>query len=130
MPKFKVWDPQNESLCSTTVEHEADDAEEAAEAFATDDPDGMTDYERGLTLLVRSENGITRAISVTVEYEPSYHGHAEHVPAGVTIDSYLDDDGEERFAWMRGMTRACEFSSYESALKAALKAAAPASPGK
>jgi len=87
MPLFKVWDPKNESLCSTTVEHEAHDAGEAAEKYANDDIYGASDgvYADGYELMTRDENGIAMLVTVTVEYEPSYYAHSSILPDGYSI---------------------------------------------
>jgi hypothetical protein len=87
MPTFKVWDPASESLCSSTVEHEAHDAREAAEKYADDDTDGASDgiYSNGYDLMTRDEDGIAMAVTVTVEYEPTYYAHANSLPDGYSI---------------------------------------------
>ncbi len=75
--RFKVWDPANESLCSSTVEHEAFDARDAAEMYAKDDPDGAADgiYDNGYDLMTRDEDGVAVAVSgdsIPLP-EPMYH---------------------------------------------------------
>jgi hypothetical protein len=87
MAKFKVWDPQNESLCSSTVEHEADDPREAAERYAEADIDGVRDglYSGGYDLMTRDEDGVAMSVNVAVEYEASYHAHPRVLPDGYNI---------------------------------------------
>lgn len=96
MPTFKVWDPANESLCSSTVEHEAHDANEAAEKYAEEDTDGISDgiYANGYDLMTRDEDGIAMAVTVTVEYEPSYYAHIHALPDGYTIHVGTIPDSE------------------------------------
>lgn len=103
MPKFKVWDPQNESLCSTTVEHEANSASEAAEKYAADDSDGMSDgvYVDGYDIMTRSEDGIAMAITVTVE--PGLL-RAHTLPDGYSIHVFTmpadeENDECEMYQW-------------------------------
>jgi len=100
MPKFKVWDPQNESLCSSTVEHEADDPREAAERYAEADVDGVRDgiYSGGYILMTRDEDGIAMSVIVAVEYEASYHAHNHSLPEGYSIHVFTmsaDDESDE-----------------------------------
>lgn len=100
MPKFKVWDPQNESLCPTTVEHEADDAQDAAEKYAEADVDGVSDdlYSKGHNLMTQDEDGIARSVMVGVEYEPIYHAHVHDLPDGYSIHVFTmpgDDENDE-----------------------------------
>lgn len=96
MPIFKVWDPANESLCSSTVEHEAHDAREAAEKYADADTDGTHEgiYSNGYDLMTRDEDGIAMTVTVTVEYEPSYYAHAAALPDGYSIHVYTMPDHE------------------------------------
>lgn len=102
MPLFKVWDPKNESLCSTTVEHDAHDAHEAAWKYADEDSDGVHEgiYANGYDLMTRGEDGVAMLVTVTVEYEPSYYAHANSLPDGYSIhvntipDSESGDDVE------------------------------------
>ncbi len=100
MPKFKVWDPQNESLCASTVEHEAYDCREAAEKYAADDVDGAADaiYSDGYDLMTLDENSVAMLVTVTVEYEPSYYSHDNTLPDGYTIHVFTmpgDDENDE-----------------------------------
>ena len=100
MPKFKVWDPANESLCSTTVEHEADDAQGAAEMYAEADTDGAGDgvYASGYDLMTRDEDGHAALVTVMVEYEPTYYAHVNALPDGYIIHVFTmpaDDESDE-----------------------------------
>jgi hypothetical protein len=101
MAKFKVWDPKNESLCATTVEHEADDRNDAAEKYAAEDVDGAADaiYSNGYDLMTMDEHGVAMLVTVTVEYEPSYYAHENSLPDGYSIHVFTmpaDDENDER----------------------------------
>lgn len=90
--KAKVWDAVNESEeCAKTLTLDGtfrggddDDlaAETLAEKYAENDVDGNTDeiYVGGHPIIVLFESGRRYRVTVSVDYDPTFHGKAEIEP--------------------------------------------------